>query len=176
MKNQPFKKFFGIVKQVAPTLLAGVAGPGGLLAATIAKKVLGNEAMSDDQLEEAVATATGTADGLAKLRTIEAELQKAEVEYGFKFQELEVNDRADARAMAEATSILPQVALSALFIVGYFTMMGLFFSEHLTIPMDDSFKILLGVLTASIPQILAFWFGSSIGSKQKTDLMGAKSS
>ncbi|MFT6220702.1 MAG: hypothetical protein ACJA0C_000099 [Candidatus Endobugula sp.] len=33
------------------------------------------------------------------------------------------------------------------------------------------FTTILGVLTAAIPQILGFWFGSSLGSKQKTESM-----
>ena len=76
--------------------------------------------------------------------------------------------------LAKSTSIIPQVVLSALFIVGYFTMMGLFFSNTLEIPMSDVFNVLAGVLTAAIPQILSFWFGSSHGSKQKTEALANK--
>ena len=35
--------------------------------------------------------------------------------------------------------------------------------------------IILGVLTASIPTILAFWFGSSFGSREKTAALAASS-
>ena len=37
--------------------------------------------------------------------------------------------------------------------------------------MTGVFATILGVLTAAIPQILNFWFGSSVGSKEKTSGM-----
>jgi len=38
----------------------------------------------------------------------------------------------------------------------------------LSAEMQPTFNIILGVLTAAIPMILQFWFGSSNGSKDKT--------
>jgi hypothetical protein len=51
----------------------------------------------------------------------------------------------------------------------------LFFTGGLVTGLDDWTKgqlgILVGILTAAVPQILAYWFGSSSGSKAKTDAM-----
>jgi hypothetical protein len=179
MKGKPFQRIAGILKNVAPTLLE-MAGPGGSLIAGIARKAMGDETMTDETLEERVAAATQTTEGLAQLKQIQADLDKAELDYNFKFAELYVEaesvaaaDRANARQMAtsQTTILTPQNILAALFIVGYLTMMGLYFSESLVIPMDDTFKTLVGVLTAGVMLILNFYFGSTVGSQTKTALL-----
>lgn len=168
-KNGPFKKIFGTLKQLAPTVAAGLGGPLGGIAAGVLRSKLGVSADTPDGgLVAAVQNAFADPAELAKIREAEAELQKMELEQGISFAELEVADRASARELAKATSIVPQVALSALFIVGYFVIVGLFFSDQIAVPMGEAFYLLVGVLTAAVPQILGFWFGSSHGSKQKT--------
>ena len=68
----------------------------------------------------------------------------------------------------------PQVFFSVLFVCGYFAT-GYFLVRPETIAALDKSQwiqgvltTILGVLTAAIPQILGFWFGSSTGSKEKT--------
>lgn len=170
-RKGPFKKILGVLKQVAPTAAAALGGPMGGLAASIMKQKLGDDGMSDSSLADSIQRALGDPAEVLKLKEIEAALKQKEQELDIRFAELEVEDRAGARELAKQTSILPQVLLSALFISGYFVMMGLFFSSTLEVPGDDTFKVLAGVLTAAIPQILAFWFGSSAGSKRKTEAL-----
>lgn len=164
--GQRLKQLVGIA---APKLGMALGGPIGAMAGKMVQGALGV-----DNEEAAVAALEADPDAYLKLKSAEMEFDKRLAELDIDLERLHAEDRDSARTMAGATSIMPQVGLSALFIVGYFTMMGLFFSESMTVPMDDTFKVLIGVLTASIPQILAFWFGSSIGSKQKTDIMGVK--
>jgi hypothetical protein len=80
---------------------------------------------------------------------------------------LEVDDRKDARAMASDNQT-PQVLISLLFIVAYFSLLTWIFYTETSDVMNmhkgenslmGEFQILMGVLTASIPQILSFWFG-----------------
>jgi hypothetical protein len=35
-------------------------------------------------------------------------------------------------------------------------------------------NVVIGVLTAGMSTVLAFWFGSSVGSKEKNDMIGNK--
>lgn len=88
-----------------------------------------------------------------------------------RFAELDVEDRKDARGLAIQTNYWPQVVLSCLFVVGYFVILGLFFSAKLIVPMNEAFMIMLGVLTAGVPQVMGFWLGSSSGSQAKNSLM-----
>ena len=86
---------------------------------------------------------------------------------------LEVSDRKNARCLAKV-NMWPQITLSAMFILGYFGIIYMLFGGHIVI--DDSIRdmanILIGVMTANIPSIMSFWFGSSSSSKYKTHILG----
>jgi hypothetical protein len=173
LPGKPFAKLGAILKQIAPTLLAGFGGPAGPLVAAIVKKSLGDPAMTDAAMQDAVTAATTTPEGLEKLKQIEADLQKAELDYQIKFAELDVQDRASARDLAEKTSALPQIGLSALFVSGYFIILVMFFYHPTGIPMSEAFTIMLGVLTAGMSQVLNYFLGSSSGSAAKTNTIAA---
>lgn len=174
MKGQPFKRLFGVLKNVAPTAVAALGGPYGALAAGVMKKVMGNESMPDQDLESAVLAAAASPADVVKLKEIEAAIQAQEASLGIRFAELEVEDRQGARNLAIQTNYWPQVVLSVLFVVGYFVILGLFFSATLVIPMNEAFMVMLGVLTAGVPQVMSFWLGSSSGSQTKTALISGK--
>ena len=65
---------------------------------------------------------------------------------------------------------------TALFIIGFIVILYLIFSGEVNIEvgMKDTAIYVLGILSAGIAQIMNFWFGSSSGSKEKTNLMGTK--
>lgn len=174
LKNQPFKKLGNILKQVAPLALSAASGGAAPLIMSATKGIFGEQAGTDGGFVAAIEQALTTPEGMAKLKELELAAQKLEADTGIRFAELEVEDRQGARDLAKATSIWPQVALSVMFVVGYFVILGLFFSSTLTIPMNEAFMVMLGVLTAGVPQVMAFWLGSSSGSKQKTDILGSK--
>lgn len=169
MKGQPFKKALGVLRNVAPTAVAALGGPMAPLAATVVRQVLGADDSVD--LNDAVLAAAASPETAVKLREIEAAIKAQEQQLGIRFAELEVDDRKDARLLARETSITPQLAITAIFVVGYFTVLGLFFSSRLQVPMSESFMVMLGVLTAGMTQIMAFWFGSSRGSQQKDEVI-----
>lgn len=174
LQGKPFAKLGGILRQIAPTALSALAGPAAPLALAVMKGVMGDKAMSDGDLESALVAAAGDPSQVVKLKEIEVQLKAQEQATGIRFAELEVEDRQGARHLAIQTSILPQVVLSIVFVVGYFVILGLFFSEQLRVPMNEAFMVMLGVLTAGVPQVMAFWLGSSSGSKDKTSALAAK--
>jgi hypothetical protein len=53
-----------------------------------------------------------------------------------------------------------QIALSVVFIGCYFALLGAFMAGYVKVPVEykDAFTALLGVLTAGVGQILAFWY------------------
>lgn len=67
-------------------------------------------------------------------------------------------------------SVLPQIIISTLFLVAYFSLLGAIFyvevSDSLNMMKGENslmgeFQILFGVLTAGVGQIFGFWFGAS---------------
>lgn len=166
-----FAKLKGILTGVAPTALAALSGPYAPLVFGVIRAVMGKENASESDLEAAVLTAAGNPETVVKLKEIEAQIKAAEAELGVKFEALAVGDRQDARLLARETTLWPQIVLSGIFIVGYFTILGLFFSSTFQVPMSEAFMVMLGVLTAGVPAVMNFWLGSSSGSARKTDIL-----
>lgn len=167
-----------VLRNVAPTLATTLTG-GNPLAGTavkfISEKLLGKPDASEDELEAAIVGATP--DQLAKLKQIDNDFKVEMEQLGIDLEKVHQEDRGDARDMAKA-NMMPQIILSAAFILGYFSVCFLLFTSSAITEMDDFAKgqigIMLGILTAAIPQILNFWFGSSSGSKEKTRKLKGK--
>jgi membrane-bound ClpP family serine protease len=161
-----------IVRSIAPTLGTALGGPmAGAATKFIADKMLGKEEASQEEIQEAIISASP--EQLVKLREIDNQFKLQMKNLQIDVYELEYKDRDSARKLFEV-NIWPQIVLSALFVLGYFGV--LYFLMHSGIDKNSMinnpvFTTILGVLTAAIPQILGFWFGSSLGSKQKTGSM-----
>jgi uncharacterized membrane protein YbhN (UPF0104 family) len=161
-----------IVRSIAPTLGTALGGPmAGAATKFIADKMLGKKDASPQEIQELIVNASP--EELIKLKELDQQFQIEMKSLELDVYELEYKDRDSARKLFEV-NILPQIILSTVFVLGYFGV--LYFLMHSGI--DDSsminnpvFTTILGVLTAAIPQILSFWFGSSLGSKQKTESM-----
>jgi len=164
-----------IVRGVAPTLGAALGGPmAGIAVKYISDVVLGlPEGAAQGDVSDAILSSTP--DMLLKLkqsdRDFEVKMRGLDVDV-FK---LEVTDKASARELFK-TNMWPQIILSSLFIGGYIWIVFMFMSGDVSIPesLKSEFNIVLGVLTVGVTNILQFWFGSSLGSKQKSAMMNVK--
>ncbi len=161
-----------IVKKIAPTLGMALGGPIGNIAMKfIGKTLLNNPDPTKRQIEKAILNASP--EDLIKLKNSDQDFEIKMKELGIRSFEIEVSDKQGARSLFDK-NIWPQIILSALFIAGYFSVLFFLLSGQVKIPsgaMEGMVLTIIGVLTASIPQILGFWFGSSLGSKQKTSLL-----
>jgi hypothetical protein len=155
------------IKIIAPTLGAALGGPLGGLAGQVLGGLVGGDSKAVEQaiLEQ-------------KPETLMA-LRKAEQDFKVKLKELEIEedklvytDRANARDLAKV-DMGPHKVLSLVFISGYFIILATFFVGKIEIDptVKEPFLILIGVLTANIPSIMQFWFGTSSGSQRKTDIL-----
>lgn len=158
----------GIVSSIAPTIGTALCGPiGGTAVKFLADKFLGNENATEDELREAILGAKP--EDLVKIKSLESEFKLQMRKLDIDIERLHQLDRASARDLAK-TDIKPHVVFSVLFIGGYFVILILIMNGGVKI--DDKifavFTTVFGVVTASIQQIMNFWFGSSKGSKDKT--------
>lgn len=169
--GRTLKKLLG---SVAPTLGTALGGPLG----GVAMKFLADKFTDGDtgQVEDFLLSADPAT--LADLKKAEKEFEVEMRRLDINLEQLAVADREGARGLAKLKGIWPQVTLSTVFIVGYFGMMYLFVTSDLWEGLSDFAKgqiaIMIGVLTAGITQIMNFWFGSSAGSKAKTEAMAAR--
>lgn len=170
-------KWKDIVRKVAPALGTVLGGPlAGMAVKTIGDKLLGNPNATEDELEAAIAAASPA--DLIRLREIDKSFEKEMRALDIDVFRLEVEDRKSARDLYR-TNYWPQVILSGVFIVGYLSTLWVVLAgkvnPNLTPEMLGMAQVILGVLTAAVPQILSFWFGSSFGSREKTAHLAASS-
>ena len=158
-----------IVANLAPAIATALGGPlAGTATKFIAPELLGNEAATEKDIEAFMSSASP--EQLANLKRIDNDFAVKMAELDVDIFSFEIKDRDSARSLAKV-NMLPQIVLSALFILGYFAIVAVLFSGAVVIDesIRDMSNILLGVLTANIPAIMSFWFGSSHGSKTKAN-------
>ena len=154
-----------LLKGVAPTLATVVAGPLGAAAITAISSKLG----VSDSVEEVAKAIVGDPQAAQKLAELELEYAK-----------LNAQDRDSARkayaavATSENSTKLEKlvVPILALGVVGLaFTLIGILM--FVDTPSDQQQLVIfaLGFITSAAGQVLSFYFGSSQGSKDKTEEM-----
>lgn len=159
---------------LAPTLATALGGPlAGAATKFIAGKLLGDENADIQDIEAAVLGASP--EQLANLKSLDNEFKLEMKKLDIDVIALSVDNTKSAREMAK-TNMWPQIILSALFVVGYFAILislgfGLFSLDNSA---KDTLILLLGIMTREMPTIMQFWFGSSFGSKNKTEQLRNK--
>ena len=169
------KKVFGALGKAAP-VIAGIMSGGtlGPVAAGVAKQVGKALNLGDNPTPEDIEAAVVKADPaqLAELRRIDADLEAHLAELGFKRDELVYKDRDSARkremAVRDSTPrIFAWVALG-----GFLGTLLLVILRGM--PDDKSEPLIYVGLTALgtiLSQVAAYYYGSSSGSKEKTQAM-----
>ena len=174
------KKWKEIIKSVAPTIGTALGGPlAGSATKFVAEKLLGKADAPIAEVAKAIVEATP--EKLTKLKEIDKDFELEMQKLNIDIYKLEVEERKSARELF-SVNIWPQISLSGIFVIGYFVVLYILISKGSGLGdaiksdwIKGVFTTILGVLTAAIPQILNFWFGSSLGSKEKNrGLMEAK--
>ena len=167
-------KLKSIVKAVAPTLGTALGGPaGGMAAKIISEKILGKPDASEAEIEDFLLTASP--EQMLELKKLDAQFAVDMKKLDIDVFRIESDDKKSARAMF-GINIWPQISLTALFTVGYFVVLIVLLTGSVSIPVESQpvVNVVIGVLTAGMSTVLAFWFGSSVGSKEKNDMIGNK--
>ncbi|NRA56258.1 MAG: hypothetical protein HRU23_19115 [Gammaproteobacteria bacterium] len=161
---------------IAPLAGKIIGGPYAALAISAVQLALGTDTTEPKQLAKEIKNAIP--EQLIAIRKCDADLQVQLKELDIAESELEYKDRTSARQLFNVNSA-PQMVLSALFVLGYFIITGLLAYYAVNFDPDKQINPLLfgmlgtvvGVLTAAIPQILNFWFGSSKSSQDKNQII-----
>lgn len=161
MKLKDVKELIG---KVAPTLGAAIGGPFGGIAGTAIQAALG---VSSEEAAYDLIKADPNA--LLELKKADIGFKQYLREAEIREDELEVQDRGSARSLF-SINIWPQVLLSGMFVSGYFILLYQVLGGHMQPPenLRETMILLLGVLAAEVPRIMGFWFGSSLGSREKS--------
>ena len=161
-------KWQDIVGAVAPALATALGGPlAGVAVKAIASKVLGKPDASEQEVERAILGMPPEA--LVQLKQAEVELQKILSDAGVKLEDIHRQDRDSARKReVEVRDIVPG-GLAALVVAGFgWTLYQLLSGASPPKASEDVLYMMLGALSSALAQVLAYYFGSSSGSKEKT--------
>jgi hypothetical protein len=155
-----------VISMVAPTLGAALGGPLGGMAG----QILGGLVSGEADLEKVILDQKP--ETLLALKKAEQDFLLRLEELGIEKEKLVYGDRANARELAKS-DMNPHKVLSLVFIGGYFIILAAFFVGKAEIDpsLKEPFLLLLGVITANVPSIMQFWFGTSSGSQKKSDLL-----
>lgn len=172
-----------VVKTLAPTIGTALGGPlvGGAIMAL--ENVFGitaapNASTDDRQTALAAAISGATPEQLAAMRKADQDYAVAMAQAGFKDTEtlasLSVQDRVSARNMQVSTkSLMPPVIGSAI-ILGSLGAAAAILSGHVNYANTTEATMVgtvIGYLFSEAKAVLSFYFGSSQGSEQKTQLL-----
>lgn len=154
---------------LAPTLATALGGPlAGAATKFLSNKLLGDENADEEQLEQFILGANP--EQLANIKQLDNDFKLEMKRLDIDVIALSVENTKSAREMAKV-NMWPQILLSILFVVGYFAILVMMFVDFISPSeaMKDPLLVLLGVMTREMPTIMQFWFGSSFGSKNKTE-------
>lgn len=162
-----------ILGTVAPMLATAVGGP---LAGTAVKFLTDGLGLNDGagEKEISIALKTATPETLAKLKELDNSFVIKMEELGINLEEIHAKDRNSARNMqVETRSRMPAfIALTAL--AGFFGILTAMIFIAIPPISEAPVNIMLGVLGTLVVGISNFYFGSSKGSADKTQIMATQ--
>lgn len=171
----------GVVGKAAPLVGGILGGPLGAAAGGLVAKALG-VAESPEAVAEAIQTDPAAALKLAELQISErvrlAELAEqhfaAEAARDIALIGADNSDRSSARQREiELQDGTPQV-LAFVVTLGFFGVVGAAMIWGLPEHGQDALLILLGALSGAWTAVMSYYFGSSAGSRQKTEILSRK--
>ena len=158
------------LKTVAPTVASALGGPLAGVAVQAIGAALGMSDATKDKVTEVLESSNLTGEQIAAIKTAELQLKQHESDNGFKFAELEVTDRNGARNREIQTKDSVNKVLAYTIVGSFIAMVG---TTLLGFTKVDSVLAgtLVGYLSAKAEQVLAYYFGSSKSSDNKTELL-----
>ena len=166
------KTFGPLLGSIAPTIATALGGPiAGMAVKAISGALFGHQDATEDDIMSALANPNG--DQLAALKKIDADFKVQMKSLDIDLERIAAGDRASARTMAVAThDWIPRV-LAVGVTLGFFGIVAYILLFGLPQSGGEALLMLIGTLGSAWTGVMAFYFGSSAGSKAKTDALTA---
>lgn len=162
-----------ILGTVAPVLATAAGGPlAGVVTKTLAAKLLGKPEAKPEEVETAVVNADPQT--LLKLKEIDLEFERELQAAGVKLEEIAAADRASARAREIAVKDHTPAILALIVTVGFFGTLAYMLVNGKPATGGDALLVMLGSLGTAWAAICSYYFGSSAGSKIKTEALAKR--
>jgi len=154
-----------IIGTVAPVLGAALGGPLGGAAGTFLAKALGTT--PGDTSAAATALLSGDPATLLSLKKAELDFKAHMSELGVQEDQLAYADTDSARKREEAVKDSTPSLLAFIVTVGFFGVLGYMLAVGKPKEGGDALLVMLGALGGAWASVIAYYFGSSAGSRSK---------
>jgi hypothetical protein len=159
-----------LLGQVAPTIATALGGPlAGLAAKTLSTVILGKEDGSETEIAKALQSASP--DQLAAIKKIDADFKTRMAELEIDLERIVAADRDSARKREVALGDHTPKILAAAITIGFFGILFWMFVYGVPKNGNEALLLMLGALQTAFTGVIAYYFGSSAGSKAKTDAL-----
>ena len=159
-----------ILKAIAPTIGSALLGPLGGIAVAALGRIFGVSDATQETVSKVFQDGKITPDHIAEIRKLELQYKEQERSEGFKYSELEFQDRKSARDMQIATNSNTPTVLTYLITLGFFGTLGAMLYDSAVVN-SPPILIMLGSLGTAWAGCVNFWMGSSRGSQDKSALL-----
>lgn len=161
-----------VLKSLCPTIASALLGPLGGVAVQALGNIIGVDEPTQDKIATAFKNQQLTSEMVMEIKKLELQYKENEAERGFKYSELEFKDTQSAREMQVATKSTTPTILTYMVTLGFFgILLALMFG---TVEKTDPLLVMLGSLGTAWTACVSFWFGSTHGSQQKSQLLATK--
>ena len=166
-------KFGPLLSQVAPTIATALGGPlAGVAVKTLSSALFGHEDASEDQISEAMASASP--DQLAAIKKIDADFKVQMKALDIDLERIAAGDRDSARQMQRDTKDWVPKVLAVVITLGFFGILIWMLLNGMPKTGTEALLMMLGALGTAWTGVVNFYYGSSAGSKAKNDILAAK--
>lgn len=160
-----------LLKTIAPLLGTAIAGPlGGAAASFIASK-LGIEEKTIEAVSDVLNNGKMTPEQISQVKLAELDFQKFLESNKIKMEDIAAADRNSARDLLKTTRSQVPAILTFGITIGYFVVLLGMMLQMFQIADSQVMLIMLGQLGTAWGVTIAFWFGTTSGSKDKTDML-----
>lgn len=164
-----------VLKQLAPTVASAFLGPLGGVAVAAMGNLLGVSEATQDKIAQVIQNGQLTPEQITQIKLLELEYKNTEAERKFKYADLEFKDRDSARqanVQGGTQRMLFWLSLVLLAMTLGSEIAVLFGGVPLAVQ-DIIAGRVLGLLDSVALMVLAYWYGSSSGSHNKTEMLAA---
>ena len=163
-------KIGGLLAQVAPTVATALGGPlAGLAVKTLSEAMFGHQEGSESDVSAALMNATP--EQLQKLKETDATFKLKMKELDIDLEKIAAGDRDSARNMQIHTNDWIPRAMAIMVTFGFFGILAWLLTKGVPPTGSETLIYMLGALGTAWTGIVQFYFGSSAGSKAKTDAL-----
>ena len=167
------ESFGPLLGQLAPTIATALGGPlAGVAVKTLSNALFGHEDASEDQISEAMASASP--DQLAAIKKIDADFKVQMKSLDIDLERISAGDRDSARQMQRETKDWVPKVLAIVITLGFFGILIWMLLKGMPQTGTEALLMMLGALGTAWTGVINFYYGSSAGSKAKTDALSGK--